>query len=56
MTVSELRKILKPLPDDMLVARGDNSGGYEAIYRPKTVELTNLLTGKTQKVLATVIE
>lgn len=56
MTVSELRKILEPLPADMLAVRGDNSGGQEAIYQPKTMELTNLLLGETKFFPAVVIE
>ena len=39
VTVGELRKVLESEPDNMLVLRGDNSGGWEAIYSATTQEV-----------------
>jgi len=57
MTVGELIDWLGSFDPDMLVVRGDTSGGCEHIYRPHGEDrVTELLVGKTRRTSAVIVE
>jgi hypothetical protein len=41
MKVKELMELLATQPQDAMVLRGDNSGGYETIYEVKAEEVSS---------------
>jgi len=57
MTVGELIEHLNTFDYATLVVRGDNSGGYEAIHRPRKEDgVQELLVGGMQRVTAIIVE
>lgn len=50
MTVGELKELLKDKDDNLLVLRGDNSGGYESIHEVDTEIIRDMIERDNDKV------